>query len=75
MYLAINEVYKEFSVVTRHFMIKIEDLQDAYCCSDIFYEDLDGDVDIDELTKQYRSKGYRQLAITDYADIIEFVLR
>ena len=73
MYLAINEVYEEFAVVTRQFLQEIENLQKQYNCSDVFLVDLDGDeyVDVDELTKKYESKGYRQVAITDYVDVIQ----
>ena len=76
MYLAINEVYEEFAVVTRHFLQEIENLQNEHCCSDVFYIDLDGDedVDVDELIKKYESKGYRQVAITDYVDVIQFTV-
>lgn len=76
MYLAINEVYEEFAVVTRHFLQEIENLQNQYSCSDVFFVDLDGDeyVDVDELTKKYESKGYRQVAITDYVDVIQFTV-
>ena len=76
MYLAINEVYEEFAVVTRHFLQEIENLQNEHSCSDVFYIDLDSDeyVDVDELIKKYESKRYRQVAITDYVDVIQFTI-
>ena len=76
MYLAINEVYEEFAVVTRHFLQEIENLQNQYSCSDVFFVDLDGDeyVDVDELTKTYESKRYRQVVITYYVYVIQFTV-